>query len=134
MKRTLSLLAAAASLFLLVAVPANANTFVGTWRGSTMVNGAMLYSSLVLEPTGHFNELDRMGTLMSEQTGTWSVVRGMLYLHVEDWAPKEQCLPTTGCVPIRMPPGSLYRVRWLSANVIRCQDVNLGGTITYRRA
>lgn len=120
-------------LLLSAAQPASAHSFVGTWRGAVFVRGMPFTSSLVLEGDGRFNELDRSGTLMTEQTGTWQVVQGMLHLTVLDWEPKEQCLPTTGCVAVLRPPGSLYRVQWLSANEIRCQDVNLGGYITYQR-
>jgi hypothetical protein len=118
---------------LLVPAPAMAYSFVGTWRATIVVNGRYAYDSLVLEGDGNFNELLRSGTLMTEQTGEWRIVHGLLYLNVEDWQPKVQCLQT-GCFPIRKPPGSLYRVQWLSANVIRCQDVNLGGYVIYRRA
>lgn len=121
-----------ATLFASAALPARAYSFVGTWHGSTVVSGMHLYSSLVLEANGEFNELDRSGRLMTEQTGDWRIIRGMLYLEVLDWQPKEQCLQT-GCFPIRKPPGSLYRVQWLSSNVMRCQDVNFGGSITYQR-
>lgn len=112
---------------------ARANSFVGTWHATVYVNGGVMYSSLVLEGDGEFNELDRSGTLMTEQMGEWRIIRGLLYLNVENWEPKEQCLQT-GCFPIRKPPGSLYRVRWLSANTMRCQDVNLGGFVTYTRS
>ncbi len=133
MRNSLVALAAALALAAIAWQPAQAYSLVGTWRGSVMVNGAVMVSSLVLEGNGRFNELDRAGSLMSEQTGTWQIVGGLLHLTVLDWQPKEQCLPTTGCLPIRQPPGSLYRVQWLSANVIRCQDVNFGGSITYYR-
>lgn len=110
-----------------------AYSFVGTWHATIYVSGRVAYDSLVMEADGEFNELMRSGTLMTEETGTWHIVRGYLYLKVEDWAPKQQCLPTTGCVPILKPPSSLYRVQWLSADAIRCQDVNLRGYVTYQR-
>lgn len=123
----------ACAIFAAAAVqPARAYSFVGTWHATISLNGRLVYDSLVLEANGRYNELDRMGTLMTENVGEWSIQHGMLYLNVLDWQPKEQCLQT-GCFPIRKPPGSLLRVWWLSGNSFRAQDVNMGGYITYVR-
>lgn len=100
-----------------------AYSFVGTWRATIVVNGRYAYDSLVLEGDGNVNELLRAGTLMTEQTGEWRIVHGLLYLNVEDWQPK-----------VASRQDCLDRVQWLSANAIRCQDVNLGGYVIYRRA
>ena len=112
--------------------PAMAYSLVGTWRGSVYLNGGIMYSSLVLEANGQFNELDRSGSLMTEQSGGWQIIRGLLHLEVWDWQPKYQCLQT-GCFPVREPPGSWYRIQWLSPNMARFQDVTFGGSIVYRR-
>ena len=114
-----------------------ANSLVGTWRGFAVANGMRLQSDLVLDSRGRFTELTRTGSLMSQRMGKWLILpNGNLRLTVIDWAPKQQCVAPSGCFPIRMPPGSQYRVRFTSPNTALFTDVTFGratGTITYRR-
>ena len=115
-----------------------ANSLVGHWIGYVFITGARYDVDLVLDTHGHYTELTSMGSLQSQRIGDWfKLPNGNLRMTVTDWEPKTQCLPPSGCFPIRKPPGSQYRVHFTSANTALFTDVTFGrvaGTITYTRA
>ena len=125
------------SLLISPAPPAQAaNTLVGHWVG--FVVGTRYTADLVIDNRGRYTELTKAGTLMTQRMGKWLILpNGLLRFTVTDWQPKQQCLPPSGCFPIRMPPGSAYQYRFTSSNAVLFTDVTFGkaaGTISYRRA
>jgi hypothetical protein len=137
----LGLIGAVAILLTPTISGAASNPFVGSWKTTTTVAGIRLTISLVLNPQGAYSELDDglspiSGRLMSRVTGRYILIgANTLRLNPVNWDPKLQCLPPSGCHPIRKPPGTTYRYKFVSRNTFTAQDVTFGNgpTLTYHR-
>ena len=124
---------------------AASNPFIGSWQTATTVAGIQLTIQLVMNPQGGYSELDRgysrtSGQMLTRETGTYRLIApNLLRLNVQDWEPKEQCLPGSngagGCHVIQKPPGTTYRYRFTSRNTFTVQDATFGNgpTLTYHR-
>jgi hypothetical protein len=140
-RNVLGLIGAVAILLMPTISGAASNPFIGTWQTSTTAAGIRLTINLVLNPQGGYSELDQgvsptAGKMVTQETGTYNLLApSSLRLNVVNWSPKVQCIPPGGCHPIRKPPGTTYRYRFLNANTFTAQDVTFGNgpTLTYRR-
>ena len=123
-----------ACLLLSVTGAAAQNSLVGTWQGSVVFNGMTVGLNLVMMPNGKFSEQQTMSGMMTMDTGTYTVLpNNQLHFTVEDWEPKQQCFPQSGCHDILKPPGGLYNVRFISGSTMQVQDVNNQGIVVYQR-
>jgi len=144
-RHVLGLFGAVAILLTPAISGAASNPFVGTWQTSTTQMGIQLTIQLVLNPQGGYSELDRgysrtAGQMMTRETGTYRLIApNLLRLDVQNWEPKQQCLPGSngagGCHVIQKPPGVTYRYKFTSRNTFTVQDITFGNgpRLTYRR-
>jgi hypothetical protein len=111
------------------------NPFFGAWQGSAVVNGTQVNTRLVVQPDGRYIEQIQMGPYLTMNRGRIALLgQGIARFSVEDYEPKEQCLPPPGgCKRILPPPGSTYRYRFTSQHTMTLRDARLGGEIRYQR-
>ena len=123
-----------AGAFLLSATAAFAqNSMVGTWQGSVMFSGAPMGLNLVIMPDGRYSAQQTWGGMMTMDTGTYEMLpNSQVHFTVQDWEPKQQCFPQTGCHAILKPPGSLGTVH-LFGSTMQLQDQASGIVINYQR-
>lgn len=91
---------------------------------------------IVFTPQGTYSELDRSYVGLTQETGNYLLMaNNILRLVVTNWSPKQQCIPPTGCVPIRKPTGSALQYKFTSATAFLAHDVTFGNgmTLTYHR-
>jgi len=127
-----------ALLFLLAAPLALAqNKFDGSWKAAFILGGQRCSLNLVMGPGDRYSELARCGTLMTRQAGTYVFSNGVLIRNVIDWDPKQRYVLDNGYSghwePNAKPPGGSYNVKFISPDAMIWQDINFGGTVTFRR-
>jgi hypothetical protein len=109
----------------------------GKWRG--VYQGVTV--DLLVTPDGRFSEQQRMGQMMTMQTG---VIRplgpNVVAFVVEDWQPRTRPVyhPSGGGGYTTQeanakPPGGTWRVRLDGQGDMTMQDTRLGGAITFHR-
>ena len=113
----------------------------GKWRG--VYQGVSF--ELIVSPDGRFSEQERMGQLMTMQTGVLRPLGpGVIAFVVEDWQPRTRQVyhPNPGVgdtggyyttEPNARPPGGTYRVRLDGQGDMTMQDTQMGGQITFHR-
>jgi len=137
----LGIIAAGAILTAPMSSGAASNPFIGTWQASAVVPGAggmkmAVTIQIVFTPQGTYSELDRSYVGLTQETGNYLLMaNNILRLVVTNWSPKQQCIPPTGCVPIRKPTGSALQYKFTSATAFLAHDVTFGNgmTLTYHR-
>ncbi|HEY0394868.1 MAG TPA: hypothetical protein VGD01_10295 [Candidatus Elarobacter sp.] len=103
------------------------------------MNGMRCTFDRVIGAHGMFGEIERCGSLVTSQRGTYRVFpNNVVSFNVEDWNPKQRYIvgvqPGTGHYePNAKPPGGTFRYTFLSPSAMVWRDVNFGGTITYHR-
>ncbi len=126
----------------LCAVPlasAAQDPFAGSWRAAYPINGMSCQFDLVMTTTGTYNEIDRCGTYVTGQSGTYRVFPNHIVgRSVTDWMPKSHyvvgaAVGTGHYEPSAKPPGGMYRYTFTTANTMVWRDVNAGGTVTFHR-
>jgi hypothetical protein len=110
----------------------------GVWKAALALNGQRCTFNLVNTSGQHYSETLQCGSMMTRQSGTYVFSNGTLVRTVADWDPKQRYVTDNGYrghyEPNTKPPGGSFRVNFTSPNAMVWQDVNFGGTITYRRA
>ena len=126
------------SLLLAAPIALAQNNFDGAWKASVIVGGQRITFNLVMGPGQRYSEIARAGSLMTRQAGTYVFSNGVLIRTVTDFDPKQRYVLDNGYsghwernAP---PPGGSYRVNFTSPNTMIWQDINFGGTITFRRS
>ena len=125
-------------LVLLAAPLAFGQKFDGTWKAGLTLNGQRCIFSLVMGPGERYSELLRCGALMTRQSGTYVFSNSVLMRTVIDWDPKRRYVLDNGYSghweQNAKPPGGSFRVKFTTPDIMVWQDVNFGGTITYKRS
>lgn len=135
----LARLTALAFAFVLTAQFAAAqNKLAGTWKADLILYGQRCTFNLVMTLDQHYTETLRCGTLMTGQAGTYVFSNDILVRDVTDWEPRRRYVLDNGYrghyEENAKPPGGSFRVTFTSPDTMVWQDVNFGGTITYRRS
>ncbi len=125
MSRHIAALAAILIVAIMSAVTSNAQTnpFVGSWRGLTTANGMPVTINTVMGADQSYSELAQSGSLMTRQSGSYTIANDVIVRQVLDWEPKT----TT------QPPGGTYKFQFTSPNSFTLQDVRLHGVVTFNR-
>jgi hypothetical protein len=113
-------------------------TFAGTWHGVAAVNGMSCSFDRVITPAGTYSEIERCGSLATSQSGIYKVFPNQtIAFAVTDWTPKQRYVLTSGYSghyeANAKPAGGTFRYTFTNPNTLVFRDVNLGGTLTYRR-
>jgi hypothetical protein len=124
--------------FALVASVAVAQTNLnGSWRALLSGNGQRCSIDLVMGPGQRYSEMVRCGNMMTRQAGTYTFARGILMRQVSDWDPKQRYVMDNGYSGHyewnAKPPGGSYKVDFTGRDTMVWRDVNMGGTVTFRR-
>lgn len=126
---------------LLMVASAAAQSFDGTWDGSTTMNGQHITYDCVMQGN-RYSETARMGDLMTKQSGTYVVDGDTLIRSVEDWEPKRVWVTDQNSYEPRpnghwentaKPPGGSWKVKWVDADTMVWKDVSMGGVVRYER-
>jgi hypothetical protein len=139
MSRLLAIVAASLSLCMTPLPGAAQETLAGSWHGSVTVNGMACTFDRVMTPTGTYSEIERCGSLVTGQRGTYKVFPNhVIGFSVSDWMPKQRyvvdAVPGSGHYePNAQPPGGTFRYTFTSPDTMVWRDVNFGGTIVYHR-
>ena len=141
----LAAMVAAALSFVASAADAQGGSFTGSWRSVMTINGAAVEFDMVVQPNMAFNQVQRSGGGMTQQTGqVQQTGPDTVTFAVEDWEPKtmpsysfdpQQC-PGQPCwhdIPTTKPPGGTWRYWFTDPNTLNMHDVYMGGDITYQR-
>jgi hypothetical protein len=114
------------------------NRLDGTWEAVLILNGQRCIFNLVMTVDQHYTETLRCGDLMTSQAGTYVFSNGLLVREVTDWEPRRRYVLDNGYrghyEENAKPPGGSFRVTFTSPDTMVWQDVNFGGTLTYRRS
>lgn len=113
------------------------NKLDGVWKATLALNGQRCTFSLVNTTGQHYTESLQCGALMTRQAGTYVFNNGTLVRNVVDWEPKQRYVMDNGYSGHyernAKPPGGSFRVTFTSPTTMVWQDINFGGTLTYRR-
>jgi hypothetical protein len=110
---------------------------VGSWHGVATLNGMSCTFDRVITP-GTYSEIERCGTLATSQRGTYRIFpNSTVSFVVQDFTPRRRYVQDTGYAGHwelnATPPGGTFRYTFVNANTMVFRDVNLGGSLTYRR-
>jgi hypothetical protein len=114
------------------------NELDGTWNAVMTIYGQRCTVDLVMTAGQHYTETLQCGNLTTWQAGIYVFSNGILAREVTDWEPKERYVLDNGYSghyeENAKPPGGSFRVTFTSPDTMVWQDVNFGGTLTYRRS
>ena len=117
---------------------AQQDDFVGQWRGAA--SGMTI--TLVVQPNGRFTMTEQSGTLMTQQSGPYTLAApNTIIFSVSDWQPKtQQIYHPTGTVggyyttePTAQPPGATDSYVFNGPNTVTFTDQVMHGSITLTR-
>jgi hypothetical protein len=114
------------------------NKLDGTWKAVATINGQRCTFNLVMTMGQNYTETLQCGSVMTGQAGTYVFSNGILVRDVIDWEPRKRYVLDNGYSghyeENAKPPGGSFRVTFISPDTMVWQDMNFGGTLTYRRS
>jgi len=123
----------------------NSNSLAGQWRGVYQ----RITITIVIQPNGQYSQLTQKGTLMTQQSGPYSLVApNTIIFSVTNWAPRTQKIyhpypPSRNGTPssggyytnqvVAKPPGATDSYVFNGPNTVTLTDQVMHGSITMTR-